>query len=71
MYRCDAKFENWVLCTHVLKRWLLTRNDLFTSTQHHAFRAFELMLHPGIDLLSAFSKDEYDAFRQLVGAILY
>jgi len=28
------------------------------------------MLHPGIDLLSAFSKDEYDAFRQLVSSLL-
>mmetsp|Transcript_36321 Transcript_36321/g.58576 ORF Transcript_36321/g.58576 Transcript_36321/m.58576 type:complete len:859 (+) Transcript_36321:178-2754(+) len=38
--------------------------------KHHAFRAFELMLHPGIDLLSAFSKDEYDAFRQLVMSLI-
>lgn len=38
--------------------------------KHHAFRAFELMLHPGIDLLSAFSKDQYDAFRQLVMSLI-
>jgi hypothetical protein len=28
------------------------------------------MLHPGIDLLSAFPKEEYDVFRQLVMSLI-
>ena len=38
--------------------------------KHHAFRAFELMLHPAIDLLAVFSKEEYDAFRQQVMSLI-
>merc|ERR1719183_1313885 len=38
--------------------------------KHHAFRAFELMLHPSIDLLQSFSRDQYDALRQLVMTLI-
>ena len=38
--------------------------------KHHAFRAFELMLHPAIDLLAVFSKEAYDDFRQQVMSLI-
>ena len=45
-------------------------NNKSILEKHHAFRAFELMLHPGIDLLAVFSKEEYDAFRHQVMSLI-
>ena len=38
--------------------------------KHHAFRVFELMLHPSVDLLAAVPKDQYVSFRHLVMTLI-
>eukprot|EP00286_Rhodomonas_abbreviata_P026452 CAMPEP_0181306350 /NCGR_PEP_ID=MMETSP1101-20121128/10249_1 /TAXON_ID=46948 /ORGANISM="Rhodomonas abbreviata, Strain Caron Lab Isolate" /LENGTH=945 /DNA_ID=CAMNT_0023412393 /DNA_START=482 /DNA_END=3319 /DNA_ORIENTATION=+ len=38
--------------------------------KHHSFRAFELMLHSNIDLLSFLAPDQYTDFREMVMSII-
>lgn len=45
-------------------------NNESVLEKHHTFRAFELLLHPSVDLLSCFTKAQYQDFRHLLMSLI-